>query len=514
VGYDANYATGYHPDPVNTPLLVIPFGQPGYQSNWQYHNSTVATGAAFADSVNGVTSAYVTDDGTLQLTMNNTLKTQIESSPGYGSHATGDTSSFVPDSLSIASSFVVDAAGNASYSSVMSGAVDNTGAANSNYPYGGLTIVGQPNDINITHAYSVDLLANTAYDDTLGTDLGTHAVVNFSPLASMLNSDSFYNGYNGDTLYVDTTAAKVTVSGGAVTAQWYENASNELMVQWGQNSTTGALASSLTLVVPTALDTGVTDIFGNATVNRGVHQDQVIGITFANGSELLYNTGGSAELNSSASSTASVTNGRGDDQLIAGDYGDRLIGNAGNDLLIGGYGSDAIYGGTGADVLFGEFGNNYLSGGAGADHFVFDSLWTQSQANWFGANGIWTNMSNGNPTGQEWYRSYNAESNGPTYDVISDFKAGTGGDVLTLAGLFHGTYVGGGAASSGAAMLAMLQDTNSGHGIEQVGSDTVIHLNENHAVRLLGVAPTALTAANFDQQFFHARGIDYQDWTY
>ncbi|MDP1572723.1 MAG: Ig-like domain-containing protein [Pseudomonadota bacterium] len=84
-------------------------------------------------------------------------------------------------------------------------------------------------------------------------------------------------------------------------------------------------------------------------------------ITFDDGSVLKTNIGAKGTL----------SGGTGDDLLIAGANGDRLLGNAGDDLLIGGAGNDQIYGGTGADTIYGGGGNDYLVGGAGADNFVF-----------------------------------------------------------------------------------------------------------------------------------------------
>ena len=84
------------------------------------------------------------------------------------------------------------------------------------------------------------------------------------------------------------------------------------------------------------------------------------------------------------------------DDTAAGFAGDDILhGNDGADDLYGGQGDDRVYGGTGNDRLFGEDGNDHihggagddtlsggahstmgdtLSGGAGADHYVFDTM--------------------------------------------------------------------------------------------------------------------------------------------
>jgi hypothetical protein len=67
---------------------------------------------------------------------------------------------------------------------------------------------------------------------------------------------------------------------------------------------------------------------------------------------------------------ASITGGRGDDQLhaVAGPgSGARLDGRAGNDRLFGGPGNDVLFGADGDDSLLGGDGGDELWGGSGAD---------------------------------------------------------------------------------------------------------------------------------------------------
>lgn len=76
------------------------------------------------------------------------------------------------------------------------------------------------------------------------------------------------------------------------------------------------------------------------------------------------------------------------DETITGTGGhDRLIGGLGIDTIVGGAGNDYIWGGVGADIL---------TGGAGADRFAYQNV-------------------------------------GEAGDTITDFKAGTNGDVIDLA---------------------------------------------------------------------------------
>jgi Ca2+-binding RTX toxin-like protein len=99
-----------------------------------------------------------------------------------------------------------------------------------------------------------------------------------------------------------------------------------------------------------------------------------------------------------------------------------------------------VTGTSGADILFGGPGNDLLTGGAGSDVFVI--------------------------------------SKGYGSDTISDFQAGTGGDVLRLQNYGFATF---------ATFLAAAK---------QAGSDTVVTLSSSEALTLENVALSALTAAN------------------
>jgi Ca2+-binding RTX toxin-like protein len=75
---------------------------------------------------------------------------------------------------------------------------------------------------------------------------------------------------------------------------------------------------------------------------------------------------------------------------------DVMTGAARNDMLLGGKGNDAINGGAGQDYIWGGVGADVLTGGEGRDRFAFHSL---------------------------------AEAG----DIITDFRAGPGGDVIDLS---------------------------------------------------------------------------------
>ncbi|WP_448660152.1 calcium-binding protein [Sphingomonas sp. CJ99] len=116
-----------------------------------------------------------------------------------------------------------------------------------------------------------------------------------------------------------------------------------------------------------------------------------------------------------------------------------LLGGGGDDILTGNGGANALFGEAGNDQLFGQGGNDVMSGGAGNDTFFF-----------FGISGI---------------------------DTIVDFE--TGRDRISINN--------GGFTSFAAIQGAMSMNNGS----------TVIQLNANDVLILLGVDMNTLVAADF-----------------
>jgi len=59
--------------------------------------------------------------------------------------------------------------------------------------------------------------------------------------------------------------------------------------------------------------------------------------------------------------------GPGNDRLVGGGAGDKLVGGPGHDVLIGRAGNDSLFGGPGNDRLVGLGGNDLLRGDSGTD---------------------------------------------------------------------------------------------------------------------------------------------------
>lgn len=155
----------------------------------------------------------------------------------------------------------------------------------------------------------------------------------------------------------------------------------------------------------------------------------------------LYDPAGAAPLTSGTSGNDSLAGSTANDVIYGLDGADTLSGGDGNDLLRGGTGNDVLIGGNGADTLDGGAGNDTLTGGAGVDLIV-------------------------------------ATADGGA-DVVTDFTAGTGGDVVDLR--FAGGF------DDFADVGAHATDTANGVSLA-LGSGSLL---------LTGVTKSSLTAANF-----------------
>jgi Ca2+-binding RTX toxin-like protein len=212
----------------------------------------------------------------------------------------------------------------------------------------------------------------------------------------------------------------------------------------------------------------------------------------------------------------SLSGGVGDDLIDGGAENDRLAGDAGDDTLLGGDGADYVSGGVGDDLLLGGGGDDYLTGswgsntllgGEGNDTLSSDGVGPAGADVLDGGDGADVlQVSRNAPAtltggaGADLF-SFNGlpyYSDGPAPFVVTDFEAGSGGDVLDVVSWLasSGGYTGGNPFEAG--YLRLRQD----------GADALLSFDYNGggdgympAIRLLNTQAAALTNANFKPGF-------------
>jgi VCBS repeat-containing protein len=174
---------------------------------------------------------------------------------------------------------------------------------------------------------------------------------------------------------------------------------------------------------------------GADTIDALGGDDSVSGLA---GADLIRGGDGSDQLYGGADGDV-VEGGNDDDFLSGGDGNDLLSGQAGNDNVVGENGDDQLSGGDGDDSLSDLAGVNGFAGGIGNDFIVAGAS--------DGAQTI--DGGDGNDTIRHYYRSFagtittgsgidsiellNADV-GTAAIVVTDFTAGSGGDVVRLSG--------------------------------------------------------------------------------
>jgi VCBS repeat-containing protein len=189
------------------------------------------------------------------------------------------------------------------------------------------------------------------------------------------------------------------------------------------------------------------------------------------------------------SEAADILNGLGGNDTLNGNGGDdTLNGGEGNDTLNGGAGNDTLNGGDGADTLNDDEGTNTQDGGAGDDIFQNVSR----------GSGVDTLIGGeGRDTFKLSSQTVRQSPSTHVADIIVDFQAGTGGDIIDLTDVISqliGVPTGENPFLTG--HLRLVAD----------GTDTLLQLDNNGAtggvsfttlVRLQNVTPEMLTVANF-----------------
>lgn len=284
-------------------------------------------------------------------------------------------------------------------------------------------IVGSSTSNRIDAHGSNDVISGGAGDDIIYGGAGADNLdggVGNDILSGDTGSDTLVGGVDNDTYYVDVATDVITESSGTgtgvdlvySTSATYTlsanvenivllvgggdasgNALNNILTGNGGNNRLDGLAGADAMTGGLGNDVYYVDNAGDQTIElAGGGNDRVVSTmswTLATGNQIeeLDLDGGAVN-----------TNGIGNEvnNLIIGSNGDNtLSGLDGNDTLNGGLGRDILKGGNGNDILDGGNNQDMLTGGAGSDTFKFT-------------------ISSGN-------------------DEITDFTAGTGGDMIDLS---------------------------------------------------------------------------------
>lgn len=168
--------------------------------------------------------------------------------------------------------------------------------------------------------------------------------------------------------------------------------------------TTLTVADLVTLNITSASDVVITQLAGDANLATVNASGATGAVTVS-----AESAGRAVTMTGNSSSTAVNT-------LTGGAFADAITGGGGADVLVGGGGADTIGGAGGADNITGGNGADRLTGGTGADTFVgtLTSSVATSASAFAGATlaaGDTLTFANG-------------------VDVITDFTAGAGGDIL------------------------------------------------------------------------------------
>jgi Ca2+-binding RTX toxin-like protein len=340
-------------------------------------------------------------------------------------------------------------------------------------------INGQGGDDTISGGAGLDILFGQADNDILNGDAGNDTIL------GGIGNDTLNGGLDTDLLYGED--GNDTLNGG--------DGNDFLFGQVGDDTLNG--------------DAGNDYIFGglgNDIINGGSGTDEIYGedgndtINGGNDNDFLFGQAGADFIYGDAGNDYLV-GGEGNDFLYGGIGNDQLNGENGDDLLDGGIGDDALYGNDGDDTIFGSDGLDFLDGGIGNDTLFGDNgndVLLGGDGNdtlygdlFGGAAGVdYLYGGNGDDTfygdaGSDFLIG-GAGSDKFVYrlmsdagDIITDFTAGVGGDILDLSGVFSAVGV-----ASAAVNSSYLQFVQS-------GANTILQVDQDGAGTTYGFVTMA-----------------------
>jgi Ca2+-binding RTX toxin-like protein len=379
-------------DPENTTLsLVSPFAS-------AFGNPTITSGATTSLTPSAQTTAI---SGTLQVTDGSATADVVGLYLGTGGNNTATAPNPTAPNAMYGFGGSDTLTGGAGADSIVGGAGADTlsgGAGNDTFYLANGDFASGESIDGGADADTIVLTNATTVNFTTGTVSNVETLTGSSGNDTVTMSTNQWVGFKTIDLGSGTNVLNVVASGdiSAATPPTVSNVTTGNLTGTSGNDSITLTGAQLDAI-----------IIGAGTINLGA------------GTDTINLTSTSADLNTLGLTNASIqgveaisaaTAGSGVTITLSGQTeGFTITGSSGADTITGGAGNDNISGGAGADVITGGAGADTLSGGAGVDTFVFNSGNSRGIVGGSGDAGTITG-----------------------YDVITDFSANAGGDVLDM----------------------------------------------------------------------------------
>ncbi|NDE18075.1 hypothetical protein EBZ80_24465 [bacterium] len=299
------------------------------------------------------------------------------------------------------------------------------GGAGNDTLIGGLgndTIAGSDGNDSISAGDGADNLSGGFGNDTISAGAGDD-VVNAGDGLDLIDAGDGNNSIDagGDADTITSGAGNDTITAGAGNDSVTSGLGNDSINAGDGDDTVNAGIGADTI----AGGLGNDALYGNEdndSISGNEGDDSLYG---GDGADTLYGGAGADRLDAGNGATNALYGEAGNDTLIGGDGADSASGGDNDDSISGAAGDDTLTGDAGNDTLSGGIGNDSLDGGAGSDSL------SGGDGNDTLKGGLGADILSGG-SGSDTF-SYTGENLSDLPDIITDFTAGSGGDVLDLS---------------------------------------------------------------------------------